>query len=200
MPAVNVKNYQAPPFDRNEILRYAGARSPSPEIENLLDECLNLVRGETAYRVCFTQAPVTREGDTVNIGFIKTNSKNLAKRLENCDSAVVFAATLGIKLDRLILKYGAAAPSKALMLQAIGAERIESLCNLFEAEIAQKSEERNRKIAPRFSPGYGDLPIFLQKDIFLMLDCPKSIGLTLNDSMLMSPSKSVTAIIGLKNA
>lgn len=50
---------------------------------------------------------------------------------------------------------------------------------------------------PRFSPGYGDLPINMQKDIFAALDCPRKIGLSLNESLLMSPSKSVTAIIGV---
>ena len=50
---------------------------------------------------------------------------------------------------------------------------------------------------PRFSPGYGDLSLEMQRDIFRVLDCPRKIGLTLNESLLMSPSKSVTAIIGI---
>ncbi len=50
---------------------------------------------------------------------------------------------------------------------------------------------------PRFSPGYGDLTLLAQKDIFAVLDCGKRIGLTLNDSLLMSPSKSVTAFVGI---
>ena len=79
------------------------------------------------------------------------------------------------------------------MLQAIGAERIESLCNVFENELIRQGHE----LGTRFSPGYGDLPLELQKDIFAALDCPKQIGVSLNDSMLMSPSKSVSAIIGL---
>jgi cobalamin-dependent methionine synthase I len=53
-------------------------------------------------------------------------------------------------------------------------------------------------LRPRFSPGYGDLPLELQTNLFKVLDCQHFIGLTLNDSMLMSPSKSVTAIVGLR--
>ena len=53
------------------------------------------------------------------------------------------------------------------------------------------------QLRPRFSPGYGDLPLELQKDVFRVLDCPRKIGLSLNESLLMSPSKSVTAIIGI---
>ena len=83
------------------------------------------------------------------------------------------------------------------MLQAVGAERIEALCDLFNGEITEKKRAEGLYTRPRFSPGYGDLPLELQKDIFDVLDCPRQIGLTLNQSLLMSPSKSVTAIIGV---
>lgn len=79
-------------------------------------------------------------------------------------------------------------------MQAIGAERIEALCDTF-----CKDMENDFVLKPRFSPGYGNLPLQIQKDIISVLDCPKQIGLTLNSSMLMSPTKSVTAITGIKN-
>jgi 5-methyltetrahydrofolate--homocysteine methyltransferase len=53
-------------------------------------------------------------------------------------------------------------------------------------------------LRPRFSAGYGDLPLEYQKKIFDLLDPHTQIGLTLNDSYLMSPSKSVTALIGVE--
>ena len=83
------------------------------------------------------------------------------------------------------------------MLQAIGAERIEALCDVFCEKIRLDAESAGLFPRPRFSPGYGDFPLELQKDIFRVLDCSRKIGLTLNESLLMSPSKSVTAVIGL---
>ena len=44
---------------------------------------------------------------------------------------------------------------------------------------------------------YGDLDFEEAVSIFAVLDCPRRIGLSLNESLLMSPTKSVTAIIGL---
>jgi cobalamin-dependent methionine synthase I len=79
-------------------------------------------------------------------------------------------------------------------MQAIGAERIEALCDVVCAEL----KEIYGSVGDRFSPGYGDFSLTAQRDIFTMLGCEKRIGLTLNDSLLMSPTKSVTAIIGLK--
>ena len=94
------------------------------------------------------------------------------------------------------MKYSKISPSKALMFQALGAERIESLCDTFCNDM---NNELGVRLKPRFSAGYGDLPLEVQKDIFRVLDCPRKIGLTLNDSLLMSPTKSVTAIVGIED-
>ena len=120
----------------------------------------------------------------------------LSKNLKDCSSVIVFAATIGVEIDRLIAKYGRISPSKALVIQAIGAERIEALCDEFCSDIAN---EKKMRLTPRFSPGYGDLPLNIQKNIFDVLDCSKRIGLTLNDSLIMSPSKSVTAFVGVSH-
>ena len=107
---------------------------------------------------------------------------------------MIFATTVGIGLDRLIMKYSRLSPSRAVCLQAIGAERIEALCDAFCDEL--KSDFA--VTSPRFSPGYGDFSINFQTEIFKALDCPRKIGLSLNSALLMSPSKSVTAIVGIK--
>ena len=83
------------------------------------------------------------------------------------------------------------------MMQAIGAERIEALCDAFCDDM---EKEMGVSLRPRFSPGYGDLPLSVQKDIISLLEAPKRIGLSLNDSLLMSPTKSVTAFAGISNS
>ena len=133
----------------------------------------------------------------MDLGFCKVQSSDLAKCLQGCDGILLFAATVGLALDRLILRYGKIEPSVSVCLQAIGAERIEALCDAFCTEMKDKYALDNRGLRPRFGAGYGDLPLTVQKDIFAALSCDKHIGLTLNDSMIMSPTKSVTAIIGI---
>ena len=117
--------------------------------------------------------------------------------MKGCDEVIIFAATVGIGIDRLISKYGHVSESKALFMQALGAERVESLCDLFNSEMNEQVLAEGKYLRPRFSPGYGDLPISVQKDFVTVLDCPRRLGINLNDSFLMSPSKSVTAIIGI---
>lgn len=189
---VYTRTYAAPPVNRGEILRYAGVRGRAEDVEKLLDECLEETGGLT-YRVCYAEFPIIR-GEELDLGFIKTRSDTAKKALLGCDSVVVFGATVGLAIDRLIAKYSVLSPAKALLLQAIGAERIESLCDLFCSETAV-----SKSIRPRFSAGYGDLPLEVQRDIFAVLGCEKNIGVTLNESLLMSPTKSVTAMFGVKN-
>ena len=124
----------------------------------------------------------------------KVESSDLAKNLSGCSEVIVFCATVGTLFDRLIAKYERISPSKAVMLQAIGSERVEAVCDSFCDQI---SRETGRRTKPRFSAGYGDLPLELQSEIFALLSCEKNIGVTLNDSFFMSPSKSVTAFLGL---
>lgn len=191
---VSVKTYKEPPFCEREILRYAGCKEADNEVSALLKSCVNEVKGKLVYKVCYCELPVTVDGDICDLGAFRLQSEKLAVNLKDCERVILFAATVGVGLDRLIARYGRISPSKALMLQAIGAERIEALCDAFCEDI---SKEKGFNIRPRFSPGYGDLPLTAQKDIFSVLECSKRIGLSLTDSMLMSPSKSVTAFAGL---
>lgn len=184
------KNYKEPQFNISEIFRYLGCKQTDKNMNALVFECIEEVRSNLSYRVCYTTTDVKIIDSTCDFDFLKVESKSLSKNLKNSNKAIVFAATIGSSIDRIILKYSHIMPSKAVIFQAIGAERIEALCNLFCEEVCHDC-------APRFSPGYGDLSIEVQKDIFSLLNCSNRIGLTLNDSLIMSPTKSVTAFVGL---
>lgn len=193
------KFYSEPPIDKKEVLRYAGCRGDVPEnIDALLDDCMKECKNSLSYRICYTECPVIFLDGKIDFGFAKVESANLLKNLDGCSSAVIFAATVGLNMDRLISKYSKVSPSRSLVFQALGAERVEALCDLFNEEIKKEALENGFLTCPRFSPGYGDLPLAFQRDIFRILDCERKIGVTLGENLLMSPSKSVTAIIGKK--
>ena len=193
MGIILVKSYDPMPFDKSEILRYAQAKGESPELDLIIDECIGEVSDKLVYKVCYGEFDISVDQPNIDFGFMNITSKDLSKNLKDCKKTVVFGATVGIELDRLILRYGRISPVKALIFQAIGAERIEALADAFNNEIKEKYIT-----VPRFSAGYGDFSVYKQTDIFNILDCGRKIGLTLNDSMMMSPTKSVTAIIGIK--
>lgn len=197
--AVLVKTYAAlPEYDRREILRYAGARGEeSGELQALLDECLAECDGVFSYRVCYVT--LTR----AEFFGIFPQSETAKTWTEDCENVTVFAATVGIEIDRLIHRYSSVATAKALLFQAIGAERIERLCDVFCNEFCNgfcaEQKEKNKCAQKRFSPGYGDFPLTAQKEMFALLNPSKHIGVTLTESFLMSPTKSVTAAFGIKD-
>lgn len=194
---VHTKTYCAPEINKNEILRYAGVLENCEAFTGVLDECLHEILPKLVYKVCFCEVPITVGEDFVDLGFIRLCSYDLKNAVKHCSSIILFAATIGIETDRFIARYSSVSPVKALFFQAIGAERIESLCNEFNRQMTEEKKVLNQGTTPRFSPGYGDLPLAVQRDIFKVLDPPRKIGLMLNDSLLMSPSKSVTAMIGV---
>ena len=195
---VYVRSLVSPPLRRKEILRYAGVGKEDGAVSSLLEECYEEIVDKLTYKVCYRTFPITDTADGLSLGFMTVKSQTAKRALAGCHTLVLFAATLGGAIDRLIARYGVTAPSRALMLQAIGTERIEGLCDAFMSEMAEHMAKEGNTIRPRISAGYGDLPLAAQKNIFSVLDCPRNIGLSLTDSLLMSPTKSVTALFGIE--
>jgi hypothetical protein len=180
---------ELPPINCREVFRYAGGGDDDLQKE-ILNSCLDELLPELTYRVVWSEYPVSSAGDELDLSFAKTLSQDLSKNLKDCETIILFAATVGISPDRLSMKYSRISPVRSLFIEAIASERIEALCDTF-----CRMFENTR---PRFSPGYGDLPLELQRDIITSLDAGRQIGLTLNESLLMTPTKSVTAIVGIK--
>ena len=189
--------FEAPAWNLREIARYARADINDERIAALIDECIEEAEAVLDYRVCYTTDEIVREDGMLQFCGIRSDSATIAKAVNGCEHVVLFASTVGAPFDRLIAKYSRLEPSKALILQAIGAERVESLCDAFCEKLNMELNSVGKSLRTRVSPGYGDIPLSIQIDIFKVLDCERKIGLTLNESLLMSPSKSVTAIMGI---
>ena len=193
MTISRVKRYSLPPVDKREVLRYAGVRSSSGESDELyrrLDEVINMVEQILDPRVCYCELDISE----CDFGC----SLDIKKNLRDSHSVIFFAATIGIELDRLIFRHSVLSPVTALLLESLGNERIEALCDTFNEDMRKIKLEFGEVLRPRFSAGYGDFSIEYQRKIFEVLDPPTSIGLTLNNSYLMTPLKSVTALIGVE--
>ena len=180
---VKIEKLEIGALNKKNVLRYMGmwAGEPSKELISKIEKAEKKLLPELSGRIAYIEAPVKRISDTeTELEGIVFKSKALARHLEGCDSAVLMAATVGVS---------------ELIFDALGTEAIESLCDSF----CEIYAEKNGEITPRFSPGYGDLDLSYQKDLVNVLDTNRRIGLSLTDSLLMTPTKSVTAIMGIKN-
>ena len=125
---------------------------------------------------------------------IPWTGRTVCKAIATCEQVVLFAATLGIGVDREIARIGYQSMSDAVVMQAVATVLIEEVCNQLQQDVERETQ---RFAKPRISPGYGDFPIEAQRTIAKMLDTPRKIGLTLTDGLMLAPTKSVTALFGL---
>lgn len=193
---MNVLTGNLKAIDRREALRYLGCSRSVEDmsgVEGVIDECEREVLAVQNLKAVYSLYDISR-GDGLNLGFAKTDSRDLEKYLSGCNKIALFAATAGAGIDRLIAKYNRISPARAAVTQALGAALVEEWCNTVHAQLTAQYGA----ITARFSCGYGDLPLTLQRDIFAALDVTKKIGVTLSDDCFMTPTKSVTAIVGIK--
>lgn len=133
----------------------------------------------------------------IKFGGVSLESKDLGINLKNCSRIIVLAGTIGARVDMMIRRAQTAGSADAAIMQGTGAMFIESFIDSLNEKLKNQYESRGFKVHPRFSPGYGDVPLEFQKEIFRLLPCAK-IGLSLMDTLIMAPEKSVTAFIGLE--
>lgn len=112
------------------------------------------------------------------------------------DKVIICATTLGTQVDQLIRMEGVLSISNAVLIDTAAMEVIEDNLNEWVRTL-KKEHFDGAYLSPRFSPGYGDMPLTMQKDILKELQCQKQIGLTVSDSGILLPKKSVTAVIGV---
>ncbi|MDR0890373.1 MAG: Vitamin B12 dependent methionine synthase activation subunit [Oscillospiraceae bacterium] len=179
-------------MENAEILRYLGYRGRPADAAVLekIEEVKHALERVIAPAHIAGTWDVQIEEDTVFLAGRTFQSHALARHLCGCKQAVLLAATLGTGADTCIRQYTASAMEKAVIAQAVCAARIEQYCDSVTSELSYPT--------PRFSPGYGDFSLQYQRDILQLLDCAKRIGLTMNDAYMLLPSKSVTALIGLR--
>ena len=136
--------------------------------------------------------PIIKLKDTIFL----LQSKDLYNNLKNCHKVYLLACTLGPQVDSLIRKTQFTDQVMAAVFQATGAMYIEEVVDFVNNQINQIEKGKNKSTRPRFSPGFGDVSLEVQKDFFSLLPCSK-IGLTLMDTLIMAPEKSVTAFVGI---
>jgi len=185
-------------LDIREPLRYLGVTGePDPALLAGLSAVADRLTRTVTPRYVWRVFPVAvGERGAVLEGAGLTLSGELAREmLADCSRAVLLACTLGAGFETLLRAEQARSMARAAMLDACGSAWVEAGCGEAEREISARFPDLYR--TDRFSPGYGDLPLMIQKDICALLDAPRRLGVQVGGSFLMNPSKSVTAVIGL---
>lgn len=159
----------------------------------LMEQCEAELRRVLACRYTARHVSVACDGDEIDLGFATVKSHSLSRNLKGCKEAFVFALTLGMGVERLLNRLSLLSESEFFITDALASAMAEAACDCVEAEL----KKGGLAFRPRFSPGYGDLSLELQPNLLRFLEGQKLLGVTLNPSLLMTPMKSITAIMGV---
>lgn len=130
--------------------------------------------------------------NVVELGGFRTESRSLFRNLQGCGEAFLFGVTLGMGVERLLGRLSVLSGAEFFMTDALASAMAEAACDAAETAIRGGLSCR-----PRFSPGYGDLSLEVQPELLRRIQGQKLLGITLGGTLLMSPMKSITAIMGV---
>lgn len=187
-------------INKKEALRYLGYLDETPTAETLIalgqceEELLKAIKPRYIYK-CFELLKLDDERVSLKDCELVLGGKSISKHLYYCEKAVLMCATISAETDRLIKRAQVEDLVKAVMLDSLASAATEQLCDQIEEEI--KEEYSEYSITSRFSPGYGDLPLGVERDWLSVMDAQRKIGLCITNGDILTPRKSVTAVIGL---
>ena len=186
-----------------DALRYMGAAdtldvATAEELRRLSDLVLESARPRVVMKVL----PIERKGESVSLSgsALALPGRAVSALLHSCFSCVLFCATIGDEIETLLRKWQIKDMASAVMLDACASSAVESLCESAETDLLREYLAAGLYLTDRFSPGYGDLPIGIQRDFCAELDTARKIGVHVSSGGIMIPRKSVTALIGISKA
>ena len=176
---------------KKEALRYLGYRGREPDeaTAELLDKAYDELSAQVSPHYC---CKICGKSDASAL----IRGSDIDRHLSYSSRVIFFAATLGSGADKVIRTAEIRNMAYALILDALASAFIEDYCDTAEKEMHDKA---GGFFTWRFSPGYGDYPIDVQPDIIRFLNADKQIGLTVTESNILIPRKSVTAVIGVSD-
>lgn len=182
----------------DEVLRYMGTPPDraEPAIRKLAEGCARELLGVVRPRWAARTFELTPEEGGVRLSSgLLLPGEDLKRHLAGCRRAVLFCATLSAQADALIRRAESGDMLRALALDSCATAAVEQLCDQIELELQRQLP--GCFFPFRYSPGYGDLPLTLQSSLLALLDAPRQVGLCASASHILTPRKSVTAILGV---
>lgn len=186
-------------IDKAELLRFLGYQDQAAvdkTVDEVCDACIETMEKAAKPGFLYSYFDIEEKNDGVLLcgSSLLLKGKSISRHLEGCHRAAVFCLTLSNEADKIIMQ-ARFDVLRQLILDAAASVYVEQLCDLVCQII--KSENENLFLTERYGIGYGDLPLYHQQELLTLLNAPKRLGLMATEEGILTPRKSVTAIIGL---
>ncbi len=168
------------------------------ECKNQLHACVDLIN--TYEQQDYTSAifELNHTGDLSLKGTdFALHGEHIKKHLAHCSMALVFVATAGYPIDKLIAINQVKDLTFSYLLDTCAGLFVEKLCDEIQNTVLLNVGQKGYTITNRYSCGYGDFPLNSQGKIISLLNADKKLGIVVTSGGMMTPTKSVSAIIGI---
>ena len=181
--------------DLRQAARYFGARGePDEGTLALLEQCAAPLLAAATPRAVWLEADV----DSLTEAGILAG-RDVVRHLEGCAQALLLAVTVGPGVDAQIRRAGVGDIAASVASDAVGSVLAEQAADAAEAELRQWAAKEGKYLTGRYSPGYGDWPLAVQPKLGAVLDTVRRAGICVLDTNLMTPRKSITALLGVSD-
>lgn len=188
-------------LNRSEALRYLGYagqeidESLSGRIEELFVYCEQVSQPSWIYRIF----PVDASSGAISLSgtTLCLQGEDIFRHLQDAKYCAVMAATCGLANERELQRLNATGGLEALVFDAAGSALVEAAGDACNAAIVARAHEEGLFTNYRYGPGYGDLPLDIQSSIVDVLGAGRSLGMSVTESNMLVPTKSITAFVGL---
>lgn len=192
-------------INKSEVLRYLGYKGQcidenlNQKINQCIDETKENIDLKYVYEIYDIKNNIKSHIVEFNNSNLRIESKDVSELLKDCDKCILMSATLGFNIEKKIRTYSYKNLTKGVIIDACATTSIEEACDIIQDNILKDVSKENKTLTMRYSPGYGDLDIRVNKDILNILNSQRKIGITVTDTGIMIPRKSVVALIGISN-
>jgi hypothetical protein len=192
-------------IDPAEVLRFQGYKRggepPPAPVRAIFEEALAAGRELMAPRAVVRWAMVHRHTDGgVDAGGLVVSMSGLARRWGPIEYVAAAICTLGDALEqRVRALWDARELPLAAMLDSVGSGAVESLAEFVNDLLCQEGVPAGLRVTNRVSPGYGDWDVADQRRLFDFVSGER-IGVSLNEACFMTPTKSISLLVGAGRA
>lgn len=186
-------------IDKTNLYRSLGYKTQAPD-ENIQAEIATAIASvEKADAARWIWAKYTLQKENMMLEPIQMQlaGNDVKEHLQDCTEVILLAVTLGSKIERVTRMAQATNMQQAILVDVASSTLIEQYADLAQQSLLAAMEEKGAYITSRYSPGYGDFPLAIQPDVLRVLNAQRAIGLTVNESCLLIPRKSITALLGV---
>lgn len=191
MIPMNINLPEIPDWDL--LCRYLGYLDNGTKAQS--EKIMGRLKEVCLPKITYREIAVERKGDGIYLYNEKFGGEDIKKHLAESERCILLGLTLGMGADRLIRTLESSDMSSAVVCDTLCSVLTEQLCADARQEIAKEYE--GLYLTDSYSPGYGDLHLDTNRSMEKLLDMPKRIGVSVTESMLLLPRKSITAIIGI---